>query len=177
MQQNYSVFMLYFYCFRTLDLISGYWLASFDKDAQEKSAFATRSGLWKQKVLPFGLTSTPATSQRLIERVVCSMDCIGKVRCCTLDNIIVIALDVQQHTERLVKVFQRLQQARLKLKPIKRELLQKEVKYLGPSGVATDPTKKHCRHKRLAYCKRGEGATSSPGNCGVLQTVPERFHY
>ena len=49
--------------FSTLDLTSGYWQVPLDKDAQEKSAFATRSGLWKWKVLPFGLTSAPATFQ------------------------------------------------------------------------------------------------------------------
>ena len=49
--------------FSTLDLISGYWQVSLDADASEKSAFATRTGLWKWKVLPFGLTSAPATFQ------------------------------------------------------------------------------------------------------------------
>ena len=33
--------------FTTLDLLSGYWQVPLDADAQEKSAFATRSGLWK----------------------------------------------------------------------------------------------------------------------------------
>ena len=55
--------------FTTLDLLSGYWQVPLDADAQEKSAFATRSGLWKWKVLPFGLTSAPATFQRLMEQV------------------------------------------------------------------------------------------------------------
>ena len=53
--------------FSTLHLVSGRWQVPLD--AQEKSAFATRSGLWKWKVLPFGLTSTPATFQWLMERV------------------------------------------------------------------------------------------------------------
>ena len=47
--------------FSTLDLVSGYWQVPLDKDAQEKSAFDTRSGLWEWKVLPFGLTAAPAT--------------------------------------------------------------------------------------------------------------------
>ena len=49
--------------FSTLDLVSGYWQVPLDAEGQEKSAFATRSGLWKWKVLPFGLTSAPATFQ------------------------------------------------------------------------------------------------------------------
>ena len=55
--------------FSTLDLVGGYWQVPLDEDAQEKSAFATRSGLWKWRVLPFGLTSAPATFQRLMETV------------------------------------------------------------------------------------------------------------
>ena len=47
--------------FSTLDLTSGYWQVPLDADALEKSAFPTHSGLWKWKVLPFGLTSAPAT--------------------------------------------------------------------------------------------------------------------
>ena len=62
-----------------------------------------------------------------------------------LDDIIVIAPDFQTHLTRSTEVFSRLQEAGLKLKPTKCELLQKEVKYLGhivsSSGVATDPTK------------------------------------
>ena len=33
--------------FSTLDLVSGYWQVPLSPDAQEKSAFVTRSGLWK----------------------------------------------------------------------------------------------------------------------------------
>ena len=55
--------------FSALDLVSGYWEVPLYADAQEKSAFTTRTGLWKWKVLPFGLTSAPATFQRLMERV------------------------------------------------------------------------------------------------------------
>jgi len=52
-----------------LDLLSGYWLAPLSSDTQDKAAFITRDRLWKWKVLPFGLTSVPATFQRLIEHV------------------------------------------------------------------------------------------------------------
>lgn len=55
--------------FSTLDLTSGYWQVPLSPDSREKSAFATRSGLWRCKVLPFELTSAPATFQRLMKTV------------------------------------------------------------------------------------------------------------
>ena len=62
-----------------------------------------------------------------------------------LDDIIVIAPDFNTHLQILEKVLKRLQQAGLKLKPSKCELLQPEVRYLGHivslAGVATDPEK------------------------------------
>ena len=129
--------------FSTLDLTSGYWQVPLDNDAREKSAFITRSGLWQWKVLPFGLTSAPATFQRLMERVLHGLH--WKTLLLYLDDVIVIAPDFESHLERLEEVLGRLRQANLKLKPKKCELIQREVKYLGhvvsAAGVATDPDK------------------------------------
>jgi hypothetical protein len=124
-------------------LISGYWQVPLDEDAQEKSAFCTRGGLWKWKVLPFGLTSAPATFQRLMENVFRGLH--WKTLLLYLDDVIVIGNDFDSHYDRLKEVFDRLRAAGLKLKPTKCELLQPKVRYLGhvvsKDGVATDPLK------------------------------------
>jgi hypothetical protein len=129
--------------FSTLDLLSGYWQVPLDADAQEKSAFATRSGLWKWKVLSFGLTSAPATFERLMEKVLHGLQ--WKTLLLYLDDVIVFSPDFQSHLERLQVVFDRFRMAKLKLKPSKCALLQQEVKYLGHvvsnRGVSTDPDK------------------------------------
>jgi len=129
--------------FSTLDLLSGYWQVPLSPDAQEKAAFITRDGLWKWKVLPFGLTSAPATFQRLVEQVLSGF--YWKTLLIYLDDVIVISPDFQTQVSRLRKVFERLRGAGLKLKPSKCALLQPEVKYLGHvvgrNGVATDPEK------------------------------------
>ena len=47
--------------FSTLDSASGYWQVSLSQEARVKTAFATHSGLFQFKVMPFGLCNTLAT--------------------------------------------------------------------------------------------------------------------
>jgi len=98
-------------------------------EAQDKAAFITQDGLWKWKVLTFGLTSAPATFQRLMEQVLSGLH--WKTLLIHLDDVIVISPDFGTHVSRLREVFDRHRAAGLKLKPSKCALLQREVKYLG----------------------------------------------
>ena len=94
-------------------------------------------------MLPFGLTSAPATFQRLMEQVVHGLH--WKTLLLYLDNIIVIGPDFETHLARLGEVLGWLRGAGLKLKPAKCQLLQTKVGYLGhvlsQRGVSTDPEK------------------------------------
>ena len=89
--------------FSTLDLVSGYWQVPLDEEAQQRSAFVTRGGLWRWKVLPFGLTSAPATFERLMERVLKGLQ--WRTLLLYLDDIIVFSKDFHSHLERLEEVF------------------------------------------------------------------------
>ena len=129
--------------FTTLDLMSGYWQVPLEEDARDKAAFCTRNGLWRWKVLPFGLTAAPATFQRLMERVLHGLH--WKSLLLYLDDIIVIGNSFDNHYQNLKEVLSRLRAAGLKLKPAKCHLFQTKVAYLGHvvscDGVATDPDK------------------------------------
>lgn len=59
--------------FNTLDLASGYWQVELTPRARRAAAFCTRNGLFEWNVMPFGLCSTPATFQRLMDRVLAGM--------------------------------------------------------------------------------------------------------
>jgi len=129
--------------FSTLNFLSSYWQVPLGPDAQEKATFITRDGLQKWKVLPFELTSAPATFQRLMEQVFSGIH--WKTLLIYLDDVIVISPDFETHVSCLQEVFERLRSASLKLKLSKCALLQPEVKYLGHvvgrNGVATNPKK------------------------------------
>lgn len=55
--------------FSFMKLKSGYWQIEDDERDREKTAFVTPDGLNEFKVLPFGLSSAPATFQRMMDTV------------------------------------------------------------------------------------------------------------
>ena len=129
--------------FTTLDLMSGYWQVQMDKDSQEKTAFTTHAGLYEFRVMPFGLCNVPATFQRLMETLLADL---VRDRCVVyLDDILVVGETFEAHLENLQKVFDRLQQANLRLQPKKCYFASPQVDYLGyrvsGEGLSTDPRK------------------------------------
>ena len=129
--------------FSTLDLKSGYWQVEVNKDDREKTAFCTHEGLFQFNVMPFGLCNAPATFQRLMDMVLKGLlwdSCLVYI-----DDIIIFGKTFEHHLENLAKVFERIEQAGLKLQPQKCHLLQPQVQFLGhivsTKGVSPDPQK------------------------------------
>ena len=91
----------------------------------------------------FRLTNAPATFQRLMQA------CLGDLNlhwCIIyLDDIVIFSKDLASHLKRLETVFQKLEEAGLKLKPSECDLFQRQLAYLGhvisAKGVATDEGK------------------------------------
>ena len=128
--------------FSTLDLVSGYWQVEVAKEDQSKTVFCTTEGLFKFKVMPFGLCNAPATFQCLIDLVLAGLHwdhCLFY-----LDDVIVLGRSFPEHLQSLQLVFARLREAGLKLKPAKCALFREEVQFLGQlvsrEGIQADPS-------------------------------------
>ena len=115
-----------------------------DEESKPLTAFTVgRLGFYECERMPFGLTNAPATFQRLMET------CLGDLNlhwCIIyLDDIVIFSKDLASHLKRLEAVFRKLEEAGLKLKPSKCELLLGQLAYLGhvisAEGVATDESK------------------------------------
>ena len=129
--------------FSTLDLASGYWQVSLSPEARCKTAFATHSGLFQFRVMPFGLCNAPATFERLMDRV---LQGLRGSRCLVyLDDIISFGTTFDDLLDNLTLIFERLRSYGLQLKSTKCHLFQASVPFLGHvvgrSGLECDPRK------------------------------------
>lgn len=129
--------------FSTFDLRSGFHQVPVDPRDINKTTFICHRGTFRFPKMPFGLCNAPSTFQRLMDTVLTNLD--HEICLAYLDDIIVFSSNPESHLERLQRLFDRLREAGLKLKPSKCHILQREVSFLGfrvnNSGVGTDPDK------------------------------------
>lgn len=128
----------------SLDIKSAYWQIEVEEKSRPITAFTVPGrGLYQFKRLPFGLSTAPATWQRLIDRVI-GVD-LEPFCFKYLDDIIIITQTFEQHLEVLSKVLQRLIAAGLTLGRDKCHFCRSELRYLGyvvtSQGLYVDPLK------------------------------------
>ena len=129
--------------FSTLDLRSGYWQISMEPHDREKTAFATRDGLWEFLRMPFGVSNGCATFQRAIEIVLSGLT--YETCLCYFDDVIIPSNSLNQQCERLSLILERFRQHNLRVKASKCTFGAPSVQYLGhvvsSKGIHTDPEK------------------------------------
>lgn len=115
--------------FSTLDAASGYWQVPMHENSIHKTGFITKYGVFDWCVLPFGLTSAPATFQRLMTRILQPL--FGKCVHVFIDDIIVYSRTLNEHVQHLEQVFKICKEANLRIKLAKCTFASDSVEYLG----------------------------------------------
>lgn len=129
--------------FSVIDLANGFHQVLLNEESKHLTAFSTPTGHYEYNRLPMGLKGSPATFQRLLN---CVLSGLQGLKCLVyLDDIVIFGSSLKQHNERLIDVFDRLREHKLRLKPDKCQFLRKEVAYLGhlvsDDGIKPDPQK------------------------------------
>ena len=108
-----------------------------------KTAFTVPSGSYNFLRLPYGLSNSPASFQRLMDVVL--RDLIANQCYVFMDDVIVFGRTIEEHAERLEHVLQRFERANLQLQPGKCVFAQPRVEYLGyvvsREGIRASPAK------------------------------------
>ena len=129
--------------FSTLDLASGYHQVAMSEQDRHKTAFITPFGLFEYLRMPMGLSTSPATFQRLIQTTM--NDLAFQILLVYLDDLLIYSRDFDEHLKRLKIVFDRLREVGLKLNPKKCFLARDKVEYLGytvsADGTSTSESK------------------------------------
>ena len=121
-------------------LLSGFGVWVLDRP---KTAFSTHRGQFQWRVMPFGLTSGPASFTRLMNLALSELTSTHYLA--YLDDIIIWAPSLEEHLHRLRLLFDRIRTAALKLKPTQCQFLKRELSFLGhvvsSKGIKSDPHK------------------------------------
>ena len=114
--------------YSTLDLKMGYHQLKLSPSDSDKSTIITPNGLFKFRVLPMGLTNASQYFMRAIQKV---LQIPRTTAIAYLDDVIIFGSTVEEHTQNLVKVFDLLYKANIKIHAMKTKLFQASVSFLG----------------------------------------------
>ena len=115
--------------FTKLDIRQAFHRIRIHPDSEDLTTFCTRYSTYKMKVVPFGLTNSPATYQCYINNVL--FDYLDDFCTAYLDDILIYSENKLEHEAHVKKVLERLRKAGLQADIKKSEFSIKRTKYLG----------------------------------------------
>lgn len=116
--------------YSTIDLKNGFFHVPVHKDSRKYLSFVTHSGQYTFLKTPFGCCNSPRVFQRYINFVF--RDLINKrIVVVFMDDIIILARDVNEAITRLKMVFECAAKAGLEIKWSKCQFLKRTVQFLG----------------------------------------------
>eukprot|EP00795_Rhopilema_esculentum_P016067 gene16067-7417_t len=127
--------------FTKLDFSEAYLQIELDKESQKLVVINTHKGLFQYSRLPFGISSSPAIFQQVMDKLFQGLNGVQ----CYLDDIIITGKTEGEHMQNLLAVLQRIKEYGLGLRKDKCSFLQTSVEYLGNiisrEGIHPSPKK------------------------------------
>ena len=109
------------------DLLKGYWQVPLTERAKDISTFVTPFGIYRYKVMPFGMKNSASTFQRLVNNVISGLEgCDGYI-----DDVAIYSDTWEQHVKQIRAFFDRLTTAKLTVNLSKCEFACATVDFLG----------------------------------------------
>ncbi|UYV84493.1 K02A2.6-like, partial [Cordylochernes scorpioides] len=112
--------------FSKLDLSSAYLQLEVATSTQPFLTINTHKGLFRFRIMPFGLANAPSYFQSVMDRVLAGIE--GVI--CYIDDVLITTVSVEKHLAVLKTVFLSLEKYNIKLKKDKCKFVQREIEYL-----------------------------------------------
>lgn len=113
--------------FSKFDLSKGYWQVPMKDEDKDLTTFICHRGLFRFRVMPFGLVNAPATFSRIMRRLLRESQGLHNY----LDDVLAHDKTWKTHLDTLRDFFTRVRNAKLTLRPSKCEIGAPEVPFLG----------------------------------------------
>ena len=127
--------------FTKLDLTQAYLQLALHPESKEYCTVNTHRGLYRFNRLPFGIASTPALFQKVMDTILQGIP--GAM--CYIDDILVTGPTDEAHLQTFEEVFRRLQNHGIRMKKSKCYFMRNSVTYLGhvidAKGIHATPDK------------------------------------
>jgi len=107
--------------------LKGYWQIPMTENSQDYTTFICANGMFKFKVMPFGLINSASSYNRMIRKVLYGTKNLESY----VDDILAHTVEWDDHMKVLREFFQRVRKAKLTLKPKKCSLGYGKVDFLG----------------------------------------------
>lgn len=128
----------------TIDIKSAFWQIEMEENSKQYTAFTVPNrGLFQFRRMPFGLSNSPATWQRLIDQVIGNS--LEPNVFVYLDDIVLVTDTFEKHISLLREIFRRIKVAGLTVSREKCVFCKPELRFLGyvinRFGLQTDSDK------------------------------------
>ena len=127
--------------FSKVDLRQAYCQVLLDDQSRNLTTFITERGLMRYKRMIFGLTCASEDFQKIIENCFSGLEGVK----CISDDVIIYSKNLNEHIERIEKLFGRIRTLGLKLNLHKCQFLMNEISFfgvvIGKDGVKMDAEK------------------------------------
>ena len=115
--------------FSKFDFSKGYWAVPVNPEDRDLTTFITHRGLFRFKVMPFGLINAPATFSRIMRKLLYKLQQLRNY----LDDVLAHTGDWKDHLVVLRKFLLKVREANLSLRPSKCFVGYSELTFLGYS--------------------------------------------
>ena len=97
--------------YSVIDCFQGFWQINIREDHKERTGFTVPSGHYEFNRLPFGMSNSPSSFQRLMVLVLKNL--VGIYCYVYLDDVVIFSQTAQEHAQRLENVIHRFDRANL----------------------------------------------------------------